>query len=115
MKIEQTECSEMLAYEIQMPGNYPEESIQHSEHGESLKCCIFLILLLMAAPQYWGFKSHDFLDNKQSHQSKTEKTNPAALANLKSPVFSHKMPPPSYQLASDPVTFADLKSPPTLK
>jgi hypothetical protein len=27
----------MLAYKIQMPGNYPEESIQHSEHGKSLK------------------------------------------------------------------------------
>jgi hypothetical protein len=26
-----------LAYKIQTPGNYPEESIQHSEHGESLK------------------------------------------------------------------------------
>jgi hypothetical protein len=24
-----TECSETLAYKIQMPGNYPEESIQH--------------------------------------------------------------------------------------
>jgi len=24
-------------YKILMPGNYPEESIQHSEHGESLK------------------------------------------------------------------------------
>jgi len=35
MKMEQ--CSEMSAYKIQMPGNYPEESIQHSEHGESLK------------------------------------------------------------------------------
>jgi len=30
-------CSETSAYKIQMPGNYPEESIQHSEHGESLK------------------------------------------------------------------------------
>jgi len=29
MKMEQTECSEMLAYKIQTPGNYPEESIQH--------------------------------------------------------------------------------------
>ena len=29
MKMEQTECSEMLAYKIQAPGNYPEESIQH--------------------------------------------------------------------------------------
>ena len=37
MKMEQTECSETSAYKIQMPGNDPEESIQHSEHGESLK------------------------------------------------------------------------------
>jgi len=32
-----TECSETSAYKIQPPGKYPEESIQHSEHGESLK------------------------------------------------------------------------------
>ena len=32
-----TECSETSAYKIQTPGNYPEESIQHSEQGESLK------------------------------------------------------------------------------
>jgi hypothetical protein len=31
------ECSETLANKIQTPGNYPEESIQHSEHGESFK------------------------------------------------------------------------------
>ena len=37
MKMEQTECSEMSACKIQTPGNYPEESIQHSERGESLK------------------------------------------------------------------------------
>ena len=37
MKMEQTECSETSAYKIQTPGSYPEESIQHSEHGESLK------------------------------------------------------------------------------
>jgi len=37
MKMEQRECSETLAYKIQTPGNYPAESIQHSEHGESLK------------------------------------------------------------------------------
>jgi len=35
MKMEQ--CSETSAYKIQTPGNYPEESIKHSEHGESLK------------------------------------------------------------------------------
>jgi len=37
MKMEQAECSVTLAYKIQTPGNYPEESIQHSEHGKSLK------------------------------------------------------------------------------
>jgi len=35
--MEQTVCSETSAYKIQMPGNYPKESTQHSEHGESLK------------------------------------------------------------------------------
>jgi len=37
MKMEQTECSETSAYKIQTPGNYPEENIQRTEHGESLK------------------------------------------------------------------------------
>ena len=37
MKMEQTECSETSAYKIQTPGNYPEENIQHTEQGESLK------------------------------------------------------------------------------
>jgi hypothetical protein len=32
-----TECSETMAYKIQTSGKYPEESIQHSEHGKSLK------------------------------------------------------------------------------
>jgi hypothetical protein len=36
MKMEQTDFSETLAYEIQTPENYPEESIKHSAHGESL-------------------------------------------------------------------------------
>jgi hypothetical protein len=31
------QCSEMSANKIQTPGNYPEESIKHSEQGESLK------------------------------------------------------------------------------
>ena len=37
MKMEQTECFETSAYKIQTPANYPEENIQHTEHGESLK------------------------------------------------------------------------------
>ena len=42
MKIEQTECSETWTYKLQTPGNYPEESIQHTEHGESLKSRIII-------------------------------------------------------------------------
>jgi hypothetical protein len=37
MKMEEIECSKTLAYKIQTLGNYPEENIQHTEHGESLK------------------------------------------------------------------------------
>jgi hypothetical protein len=37
MKMEQTECSKISAYKIQMPGNYPDESIQHSKHSKILK------------------------------------------------------------------------------
>ena len=32
-----TVCSETSAYKFQTPGNYPEESKQHSKHGGSLK------------------------------------------------------------------------------
>jgi len=32
MKMEETECSKTSAYKIQMPGNYPEESIQVTTH-----------------------------------------------------------------------------------
>jgi hypothetical protein len=48
-----TECFEPPAYKIQVRGNYPEENLQHKEHGESLKsrirvqmfgdiCCLHL-------------------------------------------------------------------------
>jgi hypothetical protein len=46
MKMEETECSKMLPYKIQTPGNYPEESVQHSENSESLKSRINKIYLL---------------------------------------------------------------------
>jgi len=32
MKMEQRECSETLAYKIQTPMNYPEESVQNSNY-----------------------------------------------------------------------------------
>jgi hypothetical protein len=37
MKMEQTDCSETLAFKLQTPANHPAESIRRSEHGESLK------------------------------------------------------------------------------
>jgi len=37
-----TECSETSAYKIQAPGDYPEESIQHSEQGKSYVMFKFL-------------------------------------------------------------------------
>ena len=37
MKMEHTECSETLVYEIQKPRNYPEEFIQLSEHDENFR------------------------------------------------------------------------------
>ena len=44
MKMEQTECSETLAYKIQTPGNYPEESIQQNVllFASAIFCCIDL-------------------------------------------------------------------------
>ena len=40
-----TGCSETSACRIQTPGNYQEENIEHSEHGESLKSRIFVKML----------------------------------------------------------------------
>jgi len=47
MKMEQTECSETSAYKIQTPGNYPEERIQHTEHSESLKSRVTVLLTVL--------------------------------------------------------------------
>jgi hypothetical protein len=35
--MEQTECSETLAFKLQTPENHPEESARHSEQGGNLK------------------------------------------------------------------------------
>jgi len=45
--MEQTKCSETSAYKILMPGNHPKESIQHSEHGESLKSNYITIIIII--------------------------------------------------------------------
>jgi len=54
MKMEQTECSETSAFNIQTPGNCPKESTQHSEHRESLKSRIFKINSLTLLCVYIG-------------------------------------------------------------
>jgi hypothetical protein len=45
VKMEKTERSETSAYKLQTPGNCPKESIQHLEHGESLKIRILITRL----------------------------------------------------------------------
>jgi hypothetical protein len=34
-----------MTYKIQRPGNDPEENIQHTEHGESLKSFIMFVFI----------------------------------------------------------------------
>jgi hypothetical protein len=48
--MDQEGCSKTSAYKILTPGNYPEESIQHSEHGEGLKSRIIHHVCLSAQP-----------------------------------------------------------------
>jgi hypothetical protein len=43
MKMEQTDCSETSAREIQKPGNNPKQKIQHSEKGEKFLKQVLLI------------------------------------------------------------------------
>jgi hypothetical protein len=40
-----TECSETLAFKVQVLVNHPEESRRHSEHSKSLKSRIVLALV----------------------------------------------------------------------
>jgi len=55
--MEQTGCSKTSAYKIQTPGNYPEENIQHAEHGKSLKSRIYFLLFSFFFFG-WGFPFH---------------------------------------------------------
>jgi hypothetical protein len=41
MKMEPLQCSETSAYNIQTPGDYPEDNILHPQQGGSLKTTIF--------------------------------------------------------------------------
>ena len=69
--MEQTECSETLAYEIQTPGSYPEQSIRHSEQGGSLKSSIINIIqeakgmLSLLLSFFWFHLNKQSIDKKQ--------------------------------------------------
>ena len=52
-----TECSETSAYKTQTPGNYPEESVQHSEHGESLKSRLIQYCFYYVSAAILSFKT----------------------------------------------------------
>jgi hypothetical protein len=68
--MEQTECSETLAYKLQTPGNYPEESIQHLENGKSLKSGILIPVVSqfsdVTAHLSYQFKMHGMNNMKIS-------------------------------------------------
>jgi hypothetical protein len=49
---DETECSETSAYKIQTPGNYPEESILHSELGKSFKSINSIISQFSVSTQF---------------------------------------------------------------
>jgi hypothetical protein len=61
--MEQTECSEISTYKIQRPGNYPEESIQHSEQGESLKSRKTCVTMLAVTFLYLAPFMTEFYNN----------------------------------------------------
>jgi len=47
MKMELIECSETSDISTVTPGNYPEENILHTEHGESLKSRTIIYTITM--------------------------------------------------------------------
>jgi hypothetical protein len=59
-----TECSETSEYKIQTPGNYPEENIQHSQDGKSLKSRIYLLIYFLffilhrTGPLEWAYNAN---------------------------------------------------------
>jgi hypothetical protein len=61
-----TECSETSAYKIQTSENYPEENIQHTEHGESLKSRIVYFYFIIGLCYYWVvLKAYVFRNNNR--------------------------------------------------
>ena len=71
MEMEQAECSETSAYKLQTSGNYPKVSIQHTEHGESLKIknsCILFRMRNISNKFVDKIETHTFDSLNISHQ-----------------------------------------------
>jgi hypothetical protein len=50
-----------LAFKLQTPVNYPEESIRHPEHGESLKSRINQILFIILCSELYSAKRRIYM------------------------------------------------------
>jgi hypothetical protein len=57
------------AYKIQTPGNHPEENIQHTEHGESLKSKTMALFTGTNQPRYEGDHSSPFSNKVRKTRS----------------------------------------------
>ena len=96
MKMEQAECSEASGYEIQTPDNYPEENIEHIEHGESLKSRIQNLTaiessFLCCIHQQSNFHHLTFITSKWSALSPVhlfQKDERVRLANIQGQLIS---------------------------
>ena len=73
--MEQTECSETSAYKLQTPRNYSEESIQHSEHGESLKSSTLPLLSVKSRMMFLWEKAGRLREMINSDVIELEKVN----------------------------------------
>jgi hypothetical protein len=67
MKMEQTQCSETLAYKIHMLGNHRKERIEHSEKVQSLKSRLLRLHLNCTELKYacgiWYYVQTTFREN----------------------------------------------------
>ena len=84
-----TQCSETSAYKIQTPGNYPEESIKHSEHGESFKSRIVPLFIFYVITQFTHKQLHTTEPNMFSVSQETLRI----LRNLSVHYSVHNSPP----------------------
>ena len=84
------QCSETIAYKILTPGNYPEESTQHSEHGKGLKSRRQKLDLISANPEMCITKTAHTDNFKEHSRASTPHTTPCPYNLHKCNSFSQK-------------------------